>query len=144
MTLEELYTAAVQDANRGQYAEAIRKLELILTHKIGADDKANLSALLGAVYLMVGNNEQGVRRLKEALSVAPNNYESWTNLSEGLRRLGRLDEAVEAARQALTLKPDDADAYYNMGNVLKDQGKVDDAIASYRQALTLKPDYADT
>ena len=141
MTLEELYTAAIQDVHSGQHMEAIRKLELILTHKIGADDKANLSALLGSVYLMVG---KGVRRLKEALSVAPNNSESWTNLSEGLRRLGRLDEAVGAARQALTLKPDDADAYYNMGNVLKDQGKVDDAIASYRQALTLKPDYADT
>jgi tetratricopeptide (TPR) repeat protein len=143
LTLEELYTAAVQDANRGQYAEAIRKLELILTHEIGADDKANLSALLGSVYLMVGNNEQGVRRLKEALSVVPNNSESWTNLSEGLRRLGRLDEAVEAARQALTLKPDHADAYYNMGVALKDQGKLNDAIASYRKALTLKPDYAE-
>ena len=143
MTLQELYTAAVQDANRGQYAEAIRKLELILTHKIGAEDKANVSALLGSVYLQVGNNEQATRRLEEALAIAPNNAERWSNLSEGLRRLGRLDEAVEAARKALTLMPDYADAYYNMGNALNEQGKLNDAIASYHKALTLKPDYAE-
>ena len=143
MTLEELYTAAVQDANRGQYAEAIRKLELILTHEIGAGDKANVSALLGSVYLMVGNNEQATRRLEEALAVAPNNAERWSNLSEGLRRLGRLDEAVEAARKARTLKPDDADAYYNMGNALQEQGRLEEAEASYTQAIALKPDFAE-
>ena len=143
MSLEELYTEAGQDANSGQYADAIRKLEMILTHEIGADDKANVCALLGGLYLMVGNDEQGVRRLEEALAVAPNNAAGWSNLSEGLRRLGRLDEAVEASRKALTLKPDDVDAYNNMGIALQDQGELDDAIASWRRALSLKPDHAE-
>jgi tetratricopeptide (TPR) repeat protein len=142
LTLQELYTAAVQDANSGQHAESARKLELILTHEVGASDKANICALLGAMYLLVGNNEQGTQRLEEALSIAPNNAEGWKNLSEGLRQLGRTDEAVEAARKALKLKPDYANAYNNMGLALKDQGKLDDAVASYRKALTLKPDYA--
>ena len=84
MSLEELYTEAGQDANSGQYADAIRKLEMILTHEIGADDKANVCALLGGVYLMIGNDEHGVRRLEEALAVAPNNAAGWSNLSEGL------------------------------------------------------------
>ena len=141
MTLQELYKAAVQDGNGGRYAEAIRKLELFLTHEISAGDKANVSALLGAVHLMAGNNEQGTRRLEEALAITPNNAEGWSNLSEGLRRLERLDDAVEAARKALTLKPDYAEAYYNMGNAFKDQDKLDDAIASYREAYSLKPDY---
>ena len=41
MTLQEFYKTAVQDANRGQYAEAIRKLVLILTHEIGASDNSD-------------------------------------------------------------------------------------------------------
>ena len=122
MSFQELYTAAVQDANSGQFAEAIRKLELILTHEVSAGDKANVGALLGGVYLMVGEHEHGTRRLEEALAVAPNNPTGWLNLSEGLRRLGRLNEAVEASRKALTLKPDFAEAYNNMGNALKDLG----------------------
>ena len=143
MTLQELYTAAVQDANSGHYAEAIRKFELILTHEIGAGDKANVSALLGSVYLLVGNNERGVRNLEEVLAAAPNNAAVWSNLSEGLRRLGRLNEAVEASRKALSLKPDHAEAHINMGNALQAQGKLDDAIALYRKALTLMPGYAE-
>jgi tetratricopeptide (TPR) repeat protein len=143
VTLQELYKAAVADANSGQYSEAIRKLELILTHEIGASEKANICALLGAVYLLVGKNEQGTQRLVEALAVAPNHAEAWKNLSEGLRRLDRLDEAVEASRKVLTLKPDYVEAHNNIGNLLYEQGKFDDAIASYCKALMLKPNYAE-
>ncbi|MDB4173165.1 tetratricopeptide repeat protein [bacterium] len=143
MNLQKLYTEAAQDANSGQYKEAIRKFELILTHEMGADDKANVCALLGGLYLMVGNNEQGVRTLEEALAVESNNAAGWSNLSEGLRRLGRLDEAVEASRRAITLMSDDADAYNNLGIALQDQGKLDDAITSYGKALSLNPNYAD-
>ena len=103
MNLQELYTAAVQDANSGQYAEAIRKLEMILTHEFGADNKANVSALLGAVYLLVGNYAQGTQRLEEALAIAPNNALSWSNLSEGCRRLGRFDEALKDQDQACSI-----------------------------------------
>ena len=40
MSLQELYRSAVQDTNSGQYAEAIRKLELLLTNDISDGDKA--------------------------------------------------------------------------------------------------------
>ena len=76
VTLQEFFKAAVQDVGSGQYAEAIRKLELIMTHKIGADDKSKACVLLGGAHLVIGNNEHGVRRLKEALSVAPINFEA--------------------------------------------------------------------
>jgi outer membrane protein assembly factor BamD (BamD/ComL family) len=49
VNLQKLYTEAAQDANSGQYKEAIRKFELILTHEMGADDKANVCALLGGL-----------------------------------------------------------------------------------------------
>jgi tetratricopeptide (TPR) repeat protein len=143
MNLQDLYTEAVEDANSGQYEDAIRNFELILTHEMGADDKANVCALLGGLYLMVGNNEQGVRTLEEALAVESNNAAGWSNLSEGLRRLGRLDEAVEASRRAITLMSDDADAYNNLGIALQDQGNLDDAITSWRKSLSLNPDHAE-
>jgi len=143
MNIGKLYTEAVQNTRSGQYAEAIEKLELILTHKIDGDDKADVCTFLGVVYLTVGKNEHGVRRLKEATTIAPNNAPCWSNLSEGLRRLDQLDEAIDAAHKALLLDPDDVQAHNNMGNALKEQTKFDAAIESYRKALTLKPDYVE-
>ena len=143
MSLQDLYAAAVQYTNSGQYAEAIRKCELILTNDIGEVDKANVCSLLGSVYLMVGDNEKGVQRLVEALAITPNNANGWSNLSEGWRRLGRLVDALETARKAVALKPNHADAHNNMGNALQAHAKLDEAITSYLQALTLKPDYAE-
>lgn len=93
---------------------------LILTQEIDANDKANVCALLGAVHLTLGDNEQGVRSLKEALAVAPNNAAVLSNLSEGLRRLGRFNEAVEVSRKAVALNPQYAVRHNNMGVALKD------------------------
>ena len=143
MTLEELYTAAIQDVHSGQYMEAIRKLELFLTHEIDEGDKANICSLLGGVYLMVGSNEKGVERLVQALAITPNNPAGWSNLSEGWRRLGRLDDAVETSRKAIALKPDFAEAHSNLGVTLQKLGRLDEAEASLKQAIALKPDYAE-
>jgi hypothetical protein len=143
VNLQKLYTEAAQDANSGQYKEAIRKFELILTHEMGADDKANVCALLGGLYLMVGNNEQGVRTLEEALAVEPNNAAGWSNLSEGLRLLGQLDEAIEASHKAITLMPNDAEAHNNLANTLQEMGRLEDAVSSYEHALKLNPDFYD-
>ena len=143
MTLEELYAAAIQDVHSGQYMEAIRKLELFLTHEIDEGDKANICSLLGGVYLMVGSNEKGVERLVQALAITPNNPAGWSNLSEGWRRLGRLDDAVETSRKAIALKPDFAEAHGNLGVTLQKLGRLDEAEASLKQAIALKPDYAE-
>jgi tetratricopeptide (TPR) repeat protein len=143
LTLEELYTAAIQDVHSGQYMEAIRKLELFLTHEIDEGDKANICSLLGGVYLMVGSNEKGVERLVQALAITPNNPAGWSNLSEGWRRLGRLDDAVETSRKAIALKPDFAEAHSNLGVTLQKLGRLDEAEASLKQAIALKPDYAE-
>ena len=139
MSLQKLYTSAVHNTHNGQYAEAIRKLQLILTNEIGDGDRANICFLLGGLFLTIGNNEEGVKRLGEALAIAPNNAAAWSNLSEGWRRLGRPDNALETARKALALKPDNADAHNNMGVALKALGKTDEAIASFYRAVALKP-----
>ena len=119
MNLKELYVSAIENANSEEYAEAIRKLELILTQNISAVDRGNIVALLGGVHLMLGDYEQGTGRLIEGLAVAPNYPEGWSNLSHGLHQLGRFDEAVSASCKALTLKPDYPEAYQNMARALK-------------------------
>ena len=141
MSLQELYRTAVQDSNNGHYAEAIRKLESLLTNDIGEADKANICLLLGGIYLMVGNDEEGVQRLVEALAIMPNNAIGWSNLSEGWRRLGRLDNALETARKPVALKPDNDDAHNNMGLALQAHGKLEEAIAAFHRAVTLKPNH---
>ena len=90
-----------------------------------------------------GQPERAEKLFLKSLEINPNYAETYNNLGNSLKEMGRFSEAVNCFERAVTLKPNLAATHNNLGVVLKDLGKLDEAEVCYRRALELKPDYAE-
>ena len=86
-----------------------------------------------------GRLQEAKSYFREALAVAPENFDA-LHLSGVLElQLGQPDRAEELISKALSINPNFADAHYNLGKVFQDQERWKDAIASYQRAVSLDP-----
>ena len=60
----------------------------------------------GNLLVRSGRREEAVAAYREAIRMAPGNYEAWHNLGCVLAELGRKDDAIAAIEETLRLKPD--------------------------------------
>jgi tetratricopeptide (TPR) repeat protein len=118
---------------------ALIKLERFIDAKVLLDQSKS-KGIKGADFDQL---EQRLNEAKKALSIKPNNANTYYNMGNALKDQGKLEEAIEAYNKALSIKPDHVDAYNNMGNALKDQGKLEEAIEAYNKALAITPDHAE-
>jgi tetratricopeptide (TPR) repeat protein len=79
-----------------------------------------------------GDEDSGLRRLREAVRLRPYFPEAQSALGAVLAARGELDEALRPSAQVLA----------NVGIVLARQGRPAEAAARYREALRLRPDIA--
>ena len=61
--------------------------------------------VLGYIYLYQQQYDQALAEMERAVTLAPNEAESYATLAVVLSCMGRTEEALEAAAQALRLKP---------------------------------------
>jgi tetratricopeptide (TPR) repeat protein len=75
-----------------------------------------------------------------ALSLAPNNCQTWNYRGNALSALRRQAEALTCYEKATMLHPGYHQAWFNRGLLLVEMGAYGSALAAYDRAITLHPD----
>ena len=96
----------------GHEAESIPNFEAVLNARPG-EEAALLS--LGAAHLALGQPQQALAPLAQALAKDPANREARGMLAGACMDAGRFDEAAEHYRKLTAEAPDDARAWYGLG-----------------------------
>jgi TolB-like protein len=105
-----------------------------------APELAEAHAALGWVrFFAQWKFEEGLRELKRAKELSPNNPTANDLLARVVAYLGKLDQAEKYARQAVQSDPLSATARFNLGRVLFVAGKLDEAEATGHKAAELQP-----
>ena len=105
-----------------------------------APELAEAHAALGWVrFFAEWKFEEGLRELKRAKELSPNNPTANDLLARVVVYLGKLDEAEKYARQAVQSDPLSSTARFNLGRVLFAEGKLDEADATGRKVAELQP-----
>ncbi|GCL45813.1 serine protease [Microcystis aeruginosa] len=87
------------------------------------------------------NYEQALTVINQAISLVPNNPNSYNEKYAVLSELKRYDEGLAAINQAINLAPRAA-WYFNRGNLYYNQQKYDLALSDYNKAININPNYA--
>ena len=95
--------------------------------------------VLGAIFGQTGRNLEAIDANQMAIKLSPNDVETYNNLGNSLRVVGKLDEAEKNYKKAISLKPDFSIAHSNLGVTFQDQMKFEDAYNSFINALELNP-----
>ena len=77
--------------------------------------------------------------LTQAVTLAPDLAEAWSDLGEVRRILSDLPGSLAALRRAVQLKPDDAIASTRLGSELLASGDVHEAVAPLQRAVRIDP-----
>ncbi|MDZ4228173.1 MAG: tetratricopeptide repeat protein [Candidatus Levybacteria bacterium] len=93
--------------------------------------------------------QQSINAARVAVTVAPQTYLNWQNLSSiyrGLIGFGQNAEsfAVATAQQAINLDPNNPQEYITLGGIYYQMGQWDSAQSQFQLAIALKPDYANS
>lgn len=133
-----LHMSGVLAQGRGDYALALEQI----TAAIRSAPSGAMYGSLGMLFHALGNTDQALSCLRQALALEPTDAIVYNNLGTVLQAQGKLPAAMESYLQALANKPDYAHAFNNLGSVAHDLGNLGEAIECYQQALALDPDYA--
>jgi tetratricopeptide (TPR) repeat protein len=78
--------------------------------------------------------------LRAAVSRAPGDADTWTELAKTYRGLGQKIDALAALQHACALSPNDADILSHCAELELDMARTDDAIRDYQKAYEINPD----
>lgn len=93
--------------------------------------------------------QQSINAARAAVTVAPQTYLNWQNLSSvyrGLIGFGQNAEsfAIATAQQSINLDPNNPQEYITLGGIYYQMGQWDNAQSQFQIAIALKPDYANS
>jgi len=87
-------------------------------------------------------NQEELESLDQALSLNPQDADTWQQRGITLRRLGREEEALESFDRALLLDPDMVAAWTNRGISLRRLDRTEQALEAFERSLALDPEDA--
>jgi tetratricopeptide (TPR) repeat protein len=93
----------------------------------------------GLMLFRRGQLAQAEDRLRQALTLLPDDAELHNNLGTVLAGQGRLTEALPCFDEAVRRRPGYAHAQHNRGNALRDLGRHAESVPCYEQARRLRP-----
>jgi TolB-like protein/class 3 adenylate cyclase/Tfp pilus assembly protein PilF len=97
-------------------------------------------ALLGTVYLNLGEGERAIAEIRQAIEINPNDAKSYAMLGGALTYSGRPEEAVKAFELAMRLNPDmDVGRFNPVGWAYYLVGRYEDAVKVQEAALRRSP-----
>lgn len=96
---------------------------------------------LGQVSKALGQLDKAQDFMEQALQLAPNEADWYSQLGDLLSSQGKLEASIKFYQQAVDLKPDHIQALNNIAVAQSRLGQVEASIRSYRQVLQLDPDY---
>lgn len=124
---EAVFVDAVQDYENGNYKQAKTRLSVITEA-----DPSNDAAFyyLGLCDYYLGNEEDAVKDLCEAVRLDPDNYWYRERLAVLYSMTGREDLTVEMYEDLLEDYPKKSDLYYNLVNLYARQNRMDKVMES--------------
>ena len=96
---------------------------------------------MGRTYAQVGQLEQAVRFLEQAIALKPAYREAYNELGVAYASLGKLEKAVETWEELVALHPDFAPAYFNLGRALWRLERRQQARAYWQKGVELAPNH---
>ncbi len=100
----------------GQPGRADKALANAVRHN---DATPLVQDLIGAVYTLLGDEEEASTWIRRALEQQPENVNYLVNLASNQMFLGRIDTAEELLNEALSLTPDNPNAHWLLSSVAK-------------------------
>jgi len=100
----------------GQPARADAALAKAVEHN---DDNPLVLDIIGAVFTMLGDEEEATRWIQRAVQQQPQNVNYLVNLANNKMFLGKLDEAEEVLHKVLALNSENANAHWLLSSVRK-------------------------
>ncbi len=148
-----LYGAALATFNAGRALQAEtlahRAVEAALAgtqtttaDRAGNERAADALVLLAVVLAVRGDDAGALKSVKEAVRLAPDNFDAQLSLGRALFGAGDDAGAARAFRAAVALRPNDASALFFLATALEHGGDMDAALATYRELIARKPDTA--
>jgi tetratricopeptide (TPR) repeat protein len=98
---------------------------------------------LGTTAVRRGQYEEGLRRLRTATELRPEEYNGWYSAGSVLNTLRRYEEALPYLQRATTLYAGDADAQYALAFACMRTNRPRAALPPLTAALELRPDWAE-
>jgi tetratricopeptide (TPR) repeat protein len=95
----------------------------------------------GAALTILGQYEQALRAIDQALDINPMNEVAWVNQGNALTRTGRLVDALRSFNTAIRVNPAYEVAWNNKGNALARLGQYEESLRCYDKAIDLDPRY---
>ncbi|MBL0374841.1 tetratricopeptide repeat protein [Rhizobium sp. KVB221] len=129
------YNSALDAQRAGQHARAEALYAEVLSVK---SLRLNALHMLGVIALHKDRNHRAVVMFREAERQGLATAQFYTNLSIGLRRIGKIDEAIGYLTRAIEIKPT-AEAHLSLGNIYRDECRFDEARENYRAAIAINP-----
>ena len=138
--VDSLHLLGVVDLQRGNAAEAVRKIDAALDLNpalVGAFDNR------GTALRMLKRLDEALASHDRAIALKPDHAEAFNNRGNVLLELRRFDDALASYDEAIALKPDYAQAFNNRGAAAQELKRLDEALASYDKAIALDASYAN-
>jgi protein O-GlcNAc transferase len=126
-----VFDTALAHQRAGKFQEALRFYKQSL--EFDANEPQTLH-MLGVLHHQMGQSDKAIEFIQKSLAIH-RNPDTYNNLGNILKHIGRLTEAVETYQLALALKPDYAPALTNLGSALERLGQHDAALQSFNRAV---------
>lgn len=121
----------------GFIEESVKYFRQLVQEKQDAVSKS----WLGMALMSSGDEEEGLKMLKEANAEGGSDPQVLQNIAFALHGSDKLEEVLEVYRRAADLMPDDWVLWNNWGNALYNLGRYVDSIPKFVVALEKNPDY---
>lgn len=136
--------AALAAAQRVYQSGRLEQAKLAFEKVLQIDQKEPDSLhCLGLILFQLGDQQEGIRLVRQSTEVRPKNVETLYNLGIMLQRTGNLTAAVDIFHKVLAINPKYVQAHFAIGNALQEFKKLEEAVKSFRQAALLAPDWAE-
>jgi len=127
---------------RGKFNEAIPILKSLISKNPA---NSEYFRTLGQAYSMIGNDEEGINYLIDALKWNPkNNYALIMIGNIFARNKNDIETARKYYQQVIENDPNDNIAINNLGTNLIQAGKIDEGMQYLMKAYSINPDYPNT
>jgi tetratricopeptide (TPR) repeat protein len=140
LNLQETYTSAVQNQQKGNFAVAENLYKKILK-KMPAH--VNTLSNLGTVYLQINDIEKATFFLQGALKIDPNSIIANSNLGVVFNRSTEYTKAIECFQKVINIDPKNADAYNNLAINYRQLGEYDLAKNCLYKAIEIDPNHVN-
>ncbi|MBF0193293.1 MAG: tetratricopeptide repeat protein [Magnetococcales bacterium] len=138
LTIDDAHKLAMDHFKAKNYTEADKICTAIIQsfpNHIGAIN------LLGIIAVTLNYNELAIEQFQKAISIKPDDPNTFNFLGNAQQRQGLFDEAIKSYQQALSIEPEFVEAHLNLGNILVSLNKNNKAIESYQKILIIKPGF---